>query len=112
MSKPVTRSYSRYAREATELLGHLIRSTRIDRGMTIAELAERAGISRGLVYRIESGDMGCSIGASFELAAILGIPLFDADPQTLSRHLANLQDRLSLLPQSVRPSTKNLKDDF
>jgi transcriptional regulator with XRE-family HTH domain len=41
------------------MLGHTIRSARIDREMTISEVAERAGVSRGLVHRIESGDMGC-----------------------------------------------------
>jgi transcriptional regulator with XRE-family HTH domain len=106
MSKPTTRGYSRYAREAVELLGHMIRNARIDRQMTVAELAERAGVSRGLVNRIENGDMGCSIGATFEMAAILGIRLFDAEPTTLTRRLGMARDRLTLLPKAVRQSPK------
>jgi len=112
MSKPATRSYSRYGREAAELFGHLIHSARVGREMTSAEVAERAGISRGLVHRIENGDMGCSIGACFEVAAIVGVRLFEADPATLSRHLGMARDKLLLLPQSVRQSRKTVKDDF
>lgn len=112
MSKPATRSYSRYGREAVELLGHMIRDARIEREMTIAEVAERAGVSRGLVHRIESGDMGCSIGATFEVAAIVGVRLFDAEPATLTRHLYRARDKLALLPKAVRQSRKVVKDDF
>lgn len=112
MAKPTNRSYSRYAREAAELLGLMIRSARVERDLTVAELAERAGVSRGLVQRIEKGDMGCSIGAVFELAAILGVRLFEAEPATLSRHLSMARDKLILLPKSVRPGTKRVKDEF
>jgi len=112
MSKPATRSYSRYGREAVELLGHLIRNARIEREMTIAEVAERAGLSRGLVHRIENGDMGCSLGATFEVAAIVGVRLFDAEPTTLTRHLGMAREKLTLLPKAVRQSPKAIKDDF
>ena len=112
MSKPVTRGYSRYAQEAAELLGHLIRGARVEKGLTIAAVAERAGVSRGLVHRIESGDLGCSIGAVFEVASILGVPLFEAEPATLRRHLSQARDKLTLLPQAVRQSTRPLKDEF
>lgn len=112
MSKPVTRSYSRYGREAAELLGHMIRNARTGQRLTIADVAERAGVSRGLVRRVESGDMGCSIGAVFEIAAIVGVHLFDAEPATLARYLAMARDKLTLLPKAVRPSAKALKDEF
>ncbi|MBS0541557.1 MAG: helix-turn-helix transcriptional regulator [Proteobacteria bacterium] len=112
MSKPVIRSYSRYAREAAELLGHTIRTARTERALTVADVAERAGTSRGLVQRIEKGDMGCSIGAAFEVAAIVGVRLFEAEPATLTRHLAMSRDTLSLLPKAVRPGAKAVKDDF
>jgi len=112
MSKPTTRSYSRYGREAVELLGHMIHNARIGREMTVAEVAERAGVSRGLVHRIENGDMGCSIGATFEIAAIVGVRLFDAEPTTLARHLGMARDKLTLLPKAVRQRSKAVKDDF
>ena len=112
MAKPAHRSYSRYAREATELLGLMIRNARIERNITVAEVAERAGISRGLMQRVEKGEMGSSIGAAFEAAAIVGLRLFEAEPTTLTRHLAMERDKVSLLPQSVRTGTTKVKDDF
>lgn len=112
MAKPATRSYSRYASEAAELLGLRIRDARVERKLTVAEVAERAGLSRGLVTRIEKGDMGCAIGAVFEVAAIVGVRLFDAAPGTLSDRLGMARDRLTLLPKSVRPRSQAVKDDF
>ena len=112
MAKPAQRSYSRYAREAAELLGLMIHSARVECGLTVAEVAERAGVSRGLVHRIEKGEMGSSLGAAFEVSAIVGLRLFDADPTTLTRHLSMARDKLTLLPKSVRRGTTKVKDDF
>lgn len=112
MPKPATRAYSRYSRDAAELLGQMIRLGRLSRKLTIAELAERADVSRGLIQRIERGDMGCSIGAVFEVAAIVGIRLFDADQPTLTANTASNRQMLTLLPKSARPSQKAIKDDF
>ena len=47
--------------------------------MTAQDLADRAGISRGLLQRIEKGNLKCQIGAVFEAATLVGIKLFDAD---------------------------------
>lgn len=112
MAKPAQRSYSRYAREAAALLGLMVHNARIERDLTVAEVAERAGVSRGLIHRIEKGDMGCSIGAVFEVAAIVGLRLFEADSTTLSRHLSMARDKLTLLPKAVRTGTRKVKDDF
>lgn len=112
MVKPSSRAYSRPSQDAARLLGLMIRNARIERGWTIEELAERAGVSRGLVYRAEEGDMGCGIGSVFELATIVGVPLFSADQSTVGLHIANAEKTLSLLPRAVRPSKKVVKDDF
>lgn len=112
MPKPATRPYSRYSRAAATLLGQLIRRARIERRITVEELAERAGLSRGLVHRIETGDLGCSIGAVFEAAAIVGVRLFDADQSSLAQQIAANNTTLALLPQAVRASTGPVKDDF
>lgn len=112
MAKPANRSYSRYAREAVELFGLMIRNARVERGLTAADVAERADVSRGLVHRIEKGEMGSSIGVAFELAAIVGLRLFEAEPTTLTRHLSMERDKLTLLPKSVRTGTAKVKDDF
>jgi transcriptional regulator with XRE-family HTH domain len=112
MPKPASRSYSRYSQEAAVLLGQLIRRARIEKRITIEELAERSGLSRGLVHRIEKGDLGCAIGAVFETAAIVGVRLFDADQSTLTREISANASTLALLPQSIRTSTAPVKDDF
>ena len=105
MAKPAHRSYSRYARQAAELLGLIIRNARIERGITVADVAERAGLSRGLVHRIEKGEIGSSVGATFEVAVIVGLRLFEAEPTTLTRYLSMERDKLSLLPHPFGPAT-------
>lgn len=76
------------------------------------EVADRAGISRGLLRRIEKGNLKCEIGVVFEVAAIVGVKLFDADQSALTKHLRRAEDELELLPKSVRSKTKVLRDDF
>ena len=65
MPKSVPRSYSQYTQEALTLLAGLIRAERIERHMTAQEVAERAGISRSMLQRIEKADAKCEIGAVF-----------------------------------------------
>jgi len=112
MPKPITRPYSRYAVEAAVYLGQLVRKARLERKETTAQLAERAGISRGLLQRIERGDPGCSVGATFEVAALVGIRLFDLDRDTLAANRRSLEHTLTLLPSAARSTRKAVKDDF
>ena len=112
MPQNPTRPLSRHSREAAALLGQLIRRGRRERKITVALLAERAGISRGLVQRIERGDPGCGIGAAFEVAAIVGVRLFDAGPTTISADLAANAAFVALLPQAVRAPKVPVRDDF
>lgn len=103
---------SRYAIAAATLLGELIRKARLIRKLKAVEVADRAGISRGLLRRIETGDPGCTIGAVFEVAAIVGVPLFDADQTTLAKALDASRDVMTLLPKSVRSARTEAEDDF
>lgn len=112
MAKPLNRVTSRYAAEALSYLGRLIRDGRIARKETVAELAERAGVSRGLVQRIEKGDPGCSVGAVFEVAALAGVILFDLDRDRLAANNRMLAEKLTLLPRVARPLKRPVKDDF
>jgi transcriptional regulator with XRE-family HTH domain len=112
MPKLAVRAHSRYSRDAAILLGQLIRLARIQQKFTAEQLAERAGLSRGLVHRIEKGDLGCAIGSVFEAAAIVGVRLFDDDAAGLNTAIAANTTTLTLLPQSVRLATKAVKDDF
>ncbi len=112
MVKLKNQAYSRYAQEATKLLGVMIHNARMKRKWTKREVAVRAGVSRKRVDRIEQGHMGCSIGAVFEVAALVGVQLFDAERTVLTQHLAMAQEKLTLLPQRARVSTKAVNDDF
>lgn len=112
MPKSITRTYSRYSRDASALLGGLIRTARIERKLTAQDVAERAGISRGLLQRIEKGDLKCEIGAVFEVATIVGVRLFDADEGMIKSNLRWTEDKLMLLPKSVRKKTRDVQDEF
>ena len=108
----MTTAHSSYARQAVKLMGQLIRMKRLEHKLTAEELATRAGISRSLLQRIEKGELGTAIGSVFEVAAILGLALFDMDKAALNAALAQTQDRLTLLPKSARMPTGTVKDDF
>lgn len=106
------RSYSRVAVEALILLGQHIRLARKQRRMTEIELAERVGISRSTLQLIEKGDPKVEIGLVFETATIIGVTLFVPDARTLAPEIARLEDKLALLPHSVRKARREVKDDF
>ncbi len=90
----------------------MIRSARLARGMTIVELAVRGDMSRGLVQRIERGDMGCGIGAVFEAAAIVGVALFEPDPRMPAGRSAWEGHAPTLLPRAGRSVYPEMDDDF
>lgn len=112
MTKAITRSYSRYTRQALSLLGMLVRSGRIERKMTAQELANRAGISRDMLYRIEKGDPRCELGATLEVAAIVGVTLFEPELSDLQTRVRETTDKLVLLPKAVRKPANEVQDDF
>ncbi len=105
-------THSRYSSDAVLLIGSLIRVARKERKLTTQEVSERAGISRGLLQRIEKGDLKCSIGAVFEVATIVGVRLFDSEETTLSKHIRQNEDKLALLPKSIRKKSRTVDDDF
>jgi transcriptional regulator with XRE-family HTH domain len=112
MPTPAKRSYSRYTREALILLGRQIQLGRKQRALTAAELAQRIGISRSTLHRIEAGDSKVEIGVVFEAATIVGLPLFGQDTHQLSAILARTDERLAVLPRHVYPRTSEVSDDF
>lgn len=106
------RNYSRVTRQALSTLGILIRSGRIERGISVKELSERAGISRTTLYKIEKGAPGPEVGTVFEVASLVGVQLFGLDETALAYQNARLRDKLALLPQSVRTKRREVDDDF
>jgi transcriptional regulator with XRE-family HTH domain len=112
MAKPISRPYCEYSLKALELFGQIIREERLVKELTTTELAQRAGISRALLQRIERGDPGCSIGAVFEVAVICGVPLIESDQQQLTTRLMFQREKMRLLPKAVRTPAKEINDDF
>lgn len=112
MPKPISRAYANYTLDAIALMGALIREARVRRDLTASDVATRAGISRALLGRIERGYAGCSIGAVFEVATVCGVSLFDLDARAMAHQLAHQQEKLCLLPQSVRAKVQPFNDDF
>src|SRR3546814_7471721 len=100
-TKKIPRSDSRYTREAVRLLGGLIRARRIERRLSVEDLATRSGVSRDMMRRIEQGDPRRAIGLVFEAAAIVGVALFDSDRERLDGHLAEPETKLRLLPKET-----------
>jgi transcriptional regulator with XRE-family HTH domain len=111
MSK-IQHPVSPYAADAVLLLGQLIRKARIERKLKAVDVTDRVGISRGLLRRIETGDPGCTIGVVFEVAAIVGVRLFDTDQAALSEAVETNRELMTLLPKSVRSSRIEVADDF
>jgi transcriptional regulator with XRE-family HTH domain len=99
------------AREALEVLGVAIRTGRLQRRWTIAELAERVGVSRPTMAKIERGDPTVAIGTCFEAATLVGVPLF-VDEDARVRYGAHKRAELALLPASARRPRQVIDDDF
>lgn len=106
------RTYSRTTREALTLLGREIRLARNRRKMTEVDLAARIGIARSTLQSIEKGQPKVEIGLVFEAASLLGVPLFVDEPSRLAPEISRVDDKLALLPQSVRRSRSEPRDDF
>lgn len=110
--KTAQKTQSDYTRDAIALFAATIRAERKAQKMTVKELAERSGTSRDFIFRLEKGDPSCGIGAAFEAAHIVGIDLFDMGPSRLSSEIKRVEERLALLPKSIRKSAKVIDDDF
>ena len=99
------------SQEALQLLGWSIRAARVRRRWSSAELAERVGVSRPTISKIEHGDPGVAIGTFFEAATLVGVPLFD-DDATRRRFAAHKRTELALLPESARRLRRTIDDNF
>lgn len=107
--KPQT--YSRATQDAVALLGLHIATARRQRRFTAADLAQRAGISLTTLRNAERGVPTVAVGIVFELATLLGIRLFGAEPGNLRDLVDRQADRLALLPAHVHVGPQNAADD-
>lgn len=106
------RPYSRLTKDALTLLGAQVRLARKQRGMTEMELAERAGVARSTLQLIEKGDPRVEIGLVFEAATLAGVSLFVPEASSLAPQIERLEDKLALLPRSIRRPKGTVNDEF
>lgn len=106
------RTYARYTIAAVALLGRLVQLERKSRRMTAQDLADRLGVTRGTLQRLEAGDPKVELGLAFEACAILGIALFEDDAPGLTARLNETHQRLALLPKYARPQQRTVNNDF
>lgn len=106
------RTYSKYTQDAVILLGTQIKLGRKQHQWTERNLADRAGISRATLQKIENGDLSCAIGFVFEVATLVGVNLFEQDKHPLQKNIEQTRDKIALLPQRIQVKTKAVDDDF
>jgi transcriptional regulator with XRE-family HTH domain len=104
-------THSPMTRDAVTVLGQIVAAERRAQQRTAADLAERAGISRDTLYRVERGDPSVAVGTVLELLVLLGVPLFGEDAEGLSREVAAGRRLLTLLPERVRRGSEPEPDD-
>ena len=72
MSNRSVPTYPRYSRLA-EGLGERIRTARMRRRLTVTEMAERMGVSRPTLNRLEQGDLAVGLGVLVRALGVLGL---------------------------------------
>jgi transcriptional regulator with XRE-family HTH domain len=90
-------------------LGERLRLARRRRKLSNAVVAQRAGISRSTLYKVETGDPGVTMGSCLRVLAVLGL---ENDLQGLAaddKVGRKLQD-LELEPPSPRAPRKRVAD--
>lgn len=98
--------------KALRKLGHDINDARRRRRITTKLLAERAGISRGTIGKIEKGDPTTSMGAYAAVLFVLGMTEGLRDLADVTRDLTGLRLEEEGLPKRVRiPKIKKTGDD-
>ena len=107
-----SRTYSRLSCEALLLLGRQIRLARKQRRMSEHDLAARVGIARSTLQRIEKGDPAVAVGVVFEAAILTGVDLFVPEATTLAPQIGRIDDKLALMPGSIRRTKREIDDDF
>jgi transcriptional regulator with XRE-family HTH domain len=105
------RHYPRAVTYAAQLLGAQIREGRIERKWTIAELAERAGVTEKTVRNVERGHTSVALGTAFDCAVLVGVPLFFDDERRLAAEAE--QRRATVISRRARPARREEIDlDF
>lgn len=104
-------TYSPTVYDAAVLLGAEITQARLARRWTVRELSERAGISPATLQKVERGKPSVALGTVFDVATLVGVPLFYADGSRLADEAARAR-RPTVLPRAVRHPKRKLENEF
>ena len=80
--------------------------------MSEYDLAARVGITRSTLQLIEKGHSSVAIGLVFEAATLTGVDLFVPEATTLAPQIERINDKLALMPGSIRKPRRKVNDDF
>ena len=61
---------------------------------------------------IEKGNPSVAIGLVLESATLTGVDLFVPEATTLAPHIERTNDKLALMPGSIRKPRREVDDDF
>lgn len=81
MAKQTLPAFPRY-RRAAEALGDRLRLARLRRRISATEMAQRVGVSRMTIYKLEKGDLSVGLGILVRALGVLGL---DTDLDLLAR---------------------------
>ena len=91
---------------------YVLRIARTERKISQSELAKRLNVSRYTVMAIEKGNPKVAIGAVFEAAMIVGIPLLADNGQALNTFAQRAMCLSAILPKRVRMKPETFHDAF
>jgi transcriptional regulator with XRE-family HTH domain len=97
---------------ALRVVGYDVRIARQERGWTIQELADRAGVNERTVRAVERGAPTTGVGTVFELAWLVGLELLGRDDRELPDLVAQRKQRLTLAPKRVHTSARPSRQAF
>ncbi len=90
-------TYTAFTTETVLLLGQMIKLARIQRGMSEADLAVSANIARGVLQKIEKGNMDVPVGLFFQASTLVGLQLFETDDlERLQAHRARIVEKIRI----------------
>ncbi|MGD9007302.1 MAG: helix-turn-helix domain-containing protein [Desulfobacteraceae bacterium] len=114
--KPIGNHMPLPVRHVLKELGMLIASGRKERRFTQAELANRVGVGRMTIVRMERGAPEVAIGYYLTAAWILGLPVLswsDFAGSRMDSSVSAFLEKLGYhLPERVRPKKDDIDNDF
>ncbi len=89
-----------------------IKQLRLEKGLTIGQLAEKVGLSESHLSRVEAGVRGVKLSKLGALAKVLGVPMIELMPQESFEHPSDLvpfvPPKGSVVAKALASSTQHM----